>query len=237
MASDDGARLIRATRADVRRVAAMLARAFQDDPLMRYAIPDDERRRRLLPRLIALNVRYGRRYGEVYAAPGFEGAAIWLPPGQTRMTLWRILRAGMFTAPLWAPWSVLRRLAVSGEHAAALQRCCLTEPHWFLSQIGVEPAAQRRGVASRLLEPMLARMDAAALPCYLETENAANLAYYQRFGFRITAEETTPGGPPIWGMVRFPIPSGPPLLWEWGSGSEVRGTVSLFPLEEANRHQ
>ena len=63
MASDDGARLIRATRADVRRVAAMLARAFQDDPLMRYAIPDDERRRRLLPRLIALNVRYGRRYG------------------------------------------------------------------------------------------------------------------------------------------------------------------------------
>ena len=237
MASDDGARLIRATRADVRRVAAMLARAFQDDPLMRYAIPDDERRRRLLPRLIALNVRYGRRYGEVYAAPGFEGAAIWLPPGQTRMTLWRILRAGMFTAPLWAPWSVLRRLAVSGEHAAALQRRCLTEPHWYLSQVGVEPAAQRRGVASRLLEPMLARMDAAALPCYLETENAANLAYYQRFGFRITAEETTPGGPPIWGMVRFPIPSGPPLLWEWGSGSEVRGTVSLFPLEEANRHQ
>jgi GNAT superfamily N-acetyltransferase len=206
----------------VRRVAVTLARAFQDDPLMRYAIPDDERRRRLLPRLIALNVRYGRRYGEVYATPGFagfEGAAIWLPPGQTRMTLWRILRAGMFTAPLWAPWPVLRRLAASSEHAAALQRRCLTEPHWYLSQLGVEPAAQRRGVASRLLEPMLARMDAAALPCYLETENAANLAFYQRFGFRVIAEETTPaGGPPICGMARRPIRSGSPSPVGEGAG-------------------
>ena len=212
-------RLLRVTEMDVRRVAAMLARAFQDDPLMRYAIPDDERRRRLLPRLIALNIRYGRRYGEVYATPGFQGAAIWLPPGQTRMTLWRILRAGMFTAPIWAPWRVLQRLAVSGDHAAALQQRCLSEPHWYLSQLGVEPAAQRRGVASRLLAPMLARMDAATLPCYLETENAANLAFYQRFGFRVFAEETAlAGGPPIWGMARRPISSGSPSPVGEGAG-------------------
>ena len=146
---------------------------------MRYAIPNAEQRRRLLPRLITLNARYGCRYGEVYATPNFEGATIWLPPGQTHMTLWRILRARMFVAPLWAPWPVLRRLAVSGDHAARLHARCLSGPHWYLSQIGVEPSRQGQGIASRLIRPMLARCDAARLPCYLETENEANVARYQ----------------------------------------------------------
>jgi len=218
MASEDGSDSVRATLADVRRIAATLARAFQDDPLMRYAIADAEQRRRLLPRLIALNVRYGCRYGEVYTTPGYEGAAIWLPPGQTHMTLWRILRTGMFTAPLWAPWLALRRLAVSGDHAARLHARCLTEPHWYLVQIGIEPAAQRHGIASRLIQPMLTRMDAANLPCYLETENAANIAFYQRLGFRVIAENTSPGYPPIWGMIRSSFAAGSPLLWERGAG-------------------
>ena len=203
MANDDGAGgVMRARLADGRRIAATLARAFQDDPLMRHVIPGADQRRRLLPRLIALNARYGCLYGAVYRTAGYEGAAIWLPPGRTRMTLPRILRAGMFTAPLWTPWRVLRRLAITGGHGAALQARCLSEPHWYLSQLGVEPAKQRQGIASALLRPMLARMDAAGLPCYLETENAANIAFYQRFGFRVAAEDTSPGYPPIWGMVR-----------------------------------
>ena len=207
LASNDSSGIVRATLADVGRIAAMLARAFQDDPLMRYAIPDAGRRRVLLSRLMTLNARYGCRYGEVYTTPNYEGAAIWLPPGQTRMTLWRILRAGMFVAPLWAPWPALRRLAVSGDHSARLHARCLSEPHWYLSQIGVEPVAQRHGIASKLLRPMLARMDAANLPCYLETENAANIAFYQRLGFRVAAEDTSPGYPPVWGMIRSGSPS------------------------------
>lgn len=218
-ADGDGAEVARATLADVRRIAATLARAFQDDPLMRYAIPDAEQRRGLLPRLMALNTRYGCRYGAVYITPNYEGVAIWLPPGQTRMTLWRILRAGMFTAPLWAPWPALRRLAVSGDHSARLHARCLTAPHWYLAQIGVEPAAQRQGIASRLLRPMLARMDAAALPCYLETENAANIAFYQRHGFRVVGEDASPGNPPIWGMVRSPAGSPPRVGERPGEGS------------------
>jgi GNAT superfamily N-acetyltransferase len=217
--TDDGASVVRAALADVGRITLPLARAFQNDPLMRFAIPDDNQRRRLAPRLIALNARYGCRYGEVYAAPnvygGYVGAAVWLPPGHTSMTLARILRAGLFVAPFRVPWPILRRLAIAGNHAASLHARCLTKPYWYLSQLGVEPAAQRRGVASRLLRPMLARMDAANLPCYLETENAANIAFYQRFGFHVAAEDTSPGYPPIWGMVR---PGSPSPREEKGAG-------------------
>jgi ribosomal protein S18 acetylase RimI-like enzyme len=202
MESDNLMGLVRLGISDVRRIAALFARAFQDDPLMRYAIPDARQRRRLLPTLMGLNVRYGCRYGEVYHTPDYTGAAIWLPPGQTAYTLWRMLRAGMFVAPLRLPWPMLRRLATVESRAQALHERYTPGSHWYLAQIGVEPALQRQGVASRLLRPMLARADAAGLPCYLETENPANIGIYQRYGFQVVAEDAVVNGPHIWAMVR-----------------------------------
>ena len=172
---------------------------------MRYAIPDAEQRRRLLPWLMGLNVRYGCRYGEVYRTAEYTGAAFWLPPGHATYTLWRMLRAGMFVAPLRLPWPVLRRLATVEGRAQRLHERYAPEPHWYLAQIGVEPAHQRQGVASRLLRLMLARMDAAGLPCYLETENPANISVYGRYGFQVVAEDVVPDGPHIWAMLR-PLP-------------------------------
>ncbi|WIG59532.1 MAG: hypothetical protein OJF49_002279 [Ktedonobacterales bacterium] len=185
------------------RVAALLARAFQYDPLMCYVIPNAEQRQRLLPYLISLNVRYAMLYGEVYATQGFEGVAVWLPPGRTAMTPWRMAHAGMFAAPLKMPWPALRRLARVGAHTASLHERCAPGPHWYLSQIGVEPSRQRQGIGSRLLAPMSARIDAAGLPCYLETENPANVPFYQRHGFRVVAESAARGGGPrVYSMLR-----------------------------------
>ncbi|HKT37862.1 MAG TPA: GNAT family N-acetyltransferase [Ktedonobacterales bacterium] len=200
----DSPDLLRISAPDAaRRVSALLARAFQDDPLMRYALPDASQRTRLLPYLIGLNVRYALRYGEVYTTSGFEGAAVWLPPGRTTMTPWRMARAGMFAAPLKMPWPVLRRLARVGSRVTALHERCAPGPHWYLSQISVEPSRQRQGIGSRLLAPMLVRIDAAGLPCYLETENPANVTFYQHHGFRVVAEDAAPGGGPrIWAILR-----------------------------------
>lgn len=195
--------LTRIGEVDVRRVAVALARAFQDDPLMRYAIPDANERRRILPWLISFNVRYGCHYGEVYATPGFAGAAIWLPPEHPTFTFWRMVRAGMLRVPLRLGWPILRRMMAVEGTAAMLHTRCMPGKHWYLSQIGVEPSHQRRGVASRLLRPMLARIDADGLSCYLETENEANITLYQRFGFRVVAEDAVDdGGPHIWAMLR-----------------------------------
>jgi ribosomal protein S18 acetylase RimI-like enzyme len=202
MESDNLIGLARAGTPDARRIAALFARAFQDDPLMRYAIPDAQQRRRLLPWLMSLNVRYGCRYGEVYRTSEYTGAAIWLPPGQPTYTLWRMLHAGMFVAPLRLPWPVLQRLATVESRAQSLHERHAPDRHWYLAQIGVEPALQRQGIASHLLRPMLARADAAGLPCYLETENPANISIYPRYGFRVVAEDAVPNGPHIWAMVR-----------------------------------
>jgi ribosomal protein S18 acetylase RimI-like enzyme len=114
-----------------------------------------------------------------------------------------MLRGGMVAAPLRVRWSILRRLAAVEARAQALHDRYTPEPHWYLAQIGVEPAQQRQGIASRLLHPMLAHLDAQALPCYLETENEVNVAFYERRGFRVVAEDAgLPAGLHIWAMRR-----------------------------------
>ena len=195
--------LVRVQTPQAARVAALLARAFQNDPMMLALIPDARQRRRLLPRVITWNVTYACRYGEVYATPGWEGAAVWLPPGATAMTLRRILRAGLFVAPFQVSWRVLQRLAASGDAVARLHHQHAPMPHWYLSQLGVDPTHQRRGFASALLRPLLARLDAGGLPCYLETAQPANLPLYQRFGFAVVGEHRLArGNVALWALLR-----------------------------------
>lgn len=187
------------------RVTALLARAFQDDPMMVFAFPNARRRARSLPRLIGLNVRYAVRYGEVYATPGVEGAAVWLPPGRRQISIGGMLRVGALLAPLTVSWVALRRMSAVGAREARLYQRYAPMPCWYLSQIGVEPALQGRGFGGRLLVPLLARMDARGLPVYLETTTASNVALYQRYGFEVVAEIALNRGPRAWAMLRLPL--------------------------------
>lgn len=76
------------------------------------------------------------------------------------------------------------------------------EPHWYLAQIGTDPAAQGRGVGSALMREGLARCDADRLPVYLESSKESNVPFYERFGFAVTSEIKLPDGPVVWGMWR-----------------------------------
>jgi ribosomal protein S18 acetylase RimI-like enzyme len=79
-------------------------------------------------------------------------------------------------------------------------------PRWYLFILGVERAAQGRGLGSALLGHRLERMDTSALPVYLESSNERNIAFYARHGFEVTGEVTIPQGPTIWPMWREPRP-------------------------------
>jgi len=69
----------------------------------------------------------------------------------------------------------LGRLHSISEH---LHKRYAPDPHWYLFLLGIDPASQGQGLGGRLLEHVLARADAAHLPCYLETYDISAVRFY-----------------------------------------------------------
>lgn len=185
----------------------VLARAFDADPLYAYILADAQERRRGLQEMFVALVKYTLLYGVCHATPDIDGAACWLRPGKTRVTLWRMVRSGMglWTAiSRFSPEARQRFMGVMG-YADDVHKRLMERPHWYLWALGVEPARQGQGIGSALLPPVLARADADGLPCYLETQTEPNVCFYERRGFRVLEAGDVPGhGVPFWAMMRDP---------------------------------
>ncbi|MDP9238134.1 MAG: GNAT family N-acetyltransferase, partial [Chloroflexota bacterium] len=164
---------------------ALLGRAFFDDPLERYMLPDDGERLKASTARFRNVLRYGHLFGEVHAAEGLDAVALWLPPGETEMTDDRMAQAGMFELRAIVGEDAFRRFIGVVEMFDELHASDAPDPHWYLLVIGVDPPQQRRGLGSALIEPMLARADEQGLPCYLETANEGNIGFYEHLGFAI----------------------------------------------------
>ncbi|MEU4204709.1 GNAT family N-acetyltransferase [Streptomyces sp. NPDC045470] len=188
----------RATVDDARLVSSTLARAFDDDPMMRWFFPDDASREAGLGRYFTtLFTRQYAHHGvceRTDAAAAFwvppEGQAKAVPDAETVQELQDILgdRAPLFRDTVMA----------AAEHAPQ-------EPHWYLAVIGADPAAQGRGHGAALLRSGLAQADAAGLPVYLESSKPSNVPVYEHFGFVVRGEMELPGGGPVlWSMRRDP---------------------------------
>lgn len=189
-----------ATDDDVKPVAATLARAFDDDPVMIWLFGRDERRRRRrLRRFFRLEARRHRAHGEVLTTDDHAGAAYWDPPGRWRESWGDLLRSLPILGPAVGP-----RIPRAMRGLTLIEQAHPREPHWYLAMLGTDPPAQGRGVGSTLMQPILARCDQQGLGSYLESSKEQNIAYYGRFGYTVTGEIELPDGPTIWPMWREP---------------------------------
>ena len=124
-----------AQKADVRSLALVLGRAFFDDPVMRWMLPDDVRRASALPRVFGAMTRHHFLAGgsvEIASGGGALGAAaLWDPPGRWKQTAREELR--MMPSFLLAIGRYVRR----GQSIAELmKRNHPEEPHWYLGVTG-----------------------------------------------------------------------------------------------------
>ena len=60
-------------------------------------------------------------------------------------------------------------------------------PHYYLVFIGIAPEAQGRGLGRAIIEEIHARVDAdeTSAGIGLDTENEANVTYYEKFGYKL----------------------------------------------------
>lgn len=177
-----------AAPADVPAAAEVLAEAFATDEAMLaitgLARPTVERLAALFRPLIRAGaLRRGRVDLARRASDGAVlGAALWEPPGSTAHLVHQAVELPSFFRALG-----LRGMVHAARNQSALASHRPTEPHWYLSMIGVSGQARGLGVGTALLTSRLALIDANGAPSYLESSNEQNRRLYRRNGFEVIA--------------------------------------------------
>jgi ribosomal protein S18 acetylase RimI-like enzyme len=198
---------VEALRPDQQRAALQtLAEAFADDPLLEIIAPDPARRATIGSKFLAAPLAYGMRHGRVWANEDASAVAIWLHPESGPMSMLRMLRVGMWRAPLDFGLDGTNRMfkALSATEPFHKQ---VHGPHWYLMTVGTRRARQGQGLGSQLVEMGTSRADEAGVPCYLETATDSNIAFYRKRGFEIVGQ-TELYGFTLTGMVRQPRSQG-----------------------------
>lgn len=188
--------------------AQLLARAFADDPVMRWVFRNDARTPEAFDTYFDMALgQQCARHGRIYAAADGNAAAVWLPPEglkELNLPLWRML----LMLPRWVRITGLDRMQRGTAMGDAMARHHpKTPPHWYLFFVGVHPDLRGRGLGASILEATLEPVDAAGLPAYLDNSNPRNTRLYERFGFKtICSYRPQPDAPEILGMWREPRP-------------------------------
>ena len=178
------------------RAIAKLVLAFCTDPVARWIYENPHEYLLYIPRLFRALGTSSFEAGAAQRTSDGHGVALWLPPG---------IRCE------YGPLETVLAESVAGEKQADAGRVFEmtehyrpTEPHWYLSLIGVEVLHRNKGCGANLLQHGLRQCDREHRPAYLWSSNTMNTSLYRRHGFEIVGTIQVGSSPCIFTMLRKP---------------------------------
>jgi ribosomal protein S18 acetylase RimI-like enzyme len=181
---------------EVDRAIAKLVLAFGTDPVARWMYDDPHDYLLHIPRLFRALGKSSFEAGAAQRTGDGHGVALWLPPG---------VRGDD------GPLEAVLAESIAGEKQVDVGRVFEmtehyrpTEPHWYLSLIGVEALHRNMGCGATLLQHGLRQCDREHRPAYLWSSNPLNTSLYRRHGFEIVDTIQVGSSPSICPMLRQP---------------------------------
>lgn len=99
------------TKEDIKAASIILSKAFQNDPALIWEIPNESTRLKKLHIFWEIPLCLGIKYGEIYApSEKLEGIAMWLPPKNVNISLWKGIKCGGLKIPFKFGISCTRRM-------------------------------------------------------------------------------------------------------------------------------
>lgn len=118
----------------------------------------------------------------IFAKPNFKGVST-LP----------FLFKGGFKLVLKHSLGMASRLINYEKYAVKIQSKYSDDNCWYLYTLTVHPDYQHKGLASKIMQPMLEFFDSTGQSCYLETNDDSNVPFYEHLGFRLIEKGFVPG--------------------------------------------
>jgi len=197
--------LYKLQKSDIPEAVAVLADAFQHDPIWNKVFEDEPKNSKKLCAFFETPVRYCLKYGEVYAtSEKLEGVAAWVPGDLADMTIWRMVRSGAIKSGIKMGSRLAKKMkpAFTPLHADRTENM-KGKSFIYLQIIGVASEFQGQGFGGKLIRTLIKKSEQAEDLICLETEN--NVEMYERFGFKLIKQITLPViNLPMWEMIRDP---------------------------------
>jgi GNAT superfamily N-acetyltransferase len=191
--------VVLAERKDFGRLAGLLRRAFDDEPVQRWLFPTSWRRHAASELWFRGMLHDARRCGRVERLRDFSSVAVWCAPGAPRDH--GGLMPALFHVMVVSDRRAARRKA---ELDGALAERRPAAPHWYLAALATELQTRQQGRGRKVLAPTLAACDREGVRAYLETSEPRSIPFYERLGFRTASLLRLANGPSVWTMVREP---------------------------------
>lgn len=135
-----------------------------------------------------------------------NGFAVWLPFGFTGSKTLPFLMNGGLSLILHSGLGIIGRLLTYETYAMNLKKEFTENYDWYLYNLSIKKEAQGKGIASKLMRPMLQFCDDERMVSYLETNKEANVGLYRHYGFDLMKEEQIPKSTVThYAMVRKPM--------------------------------
>jgi ribosomal protein S18 acetylase RimI-like enzyme len=188
-ASFCGEKMYRLQQGDLSKASTILSQSFNSYPIFEYVIPNPVYGRDHLRYLCRFLLGLGMSRGEVIAPSNkIEGVSIWLPSDGSDVSGMDAIRAGLLGLVFRVDTKTLGRFLELGNIKGKMRERIVQGPYYSCDMIGVDPRFQRLGYGRKMIEAKLGDFDEAKMPCYLETSELRNIAYYERFGFALIHE-------------------------------------------------
>jgi GNAT superfamily N-acetyltransferase len=183
-----------------------LTSAFSEDPCLKYLLGSEVYDPEKAKYFHEYTIRIGLLYGLITTtSKNIEGISIWLPPKKVDISAWMFIRAGGLSLKKNVHPRIIDILKKYSNYSSEIHHRHANMPHWYLLSIAVDKQYQNCGYAKQLLNPVLQYFDSNHQTCYLETHNANNIKFYEKFNFEVVETGILPDSNKThWGMLRKP---------------------------------
>ena len=180
----DSIDLYQVKKSDLHLAEKVMAKAYHKAE-EEFQFKKESKNLKFLEKLMHTTIKYTIKYGRVYApSPNLEGVAAWLPSDKIFISDWQYIRSGILIPVIMAGRCWLKKMRVYDDLCKKKHREHANFLHLYLYNLAVHPDHQKKGHASKLLNPVMVALDHFGLACYLET-NDRNIPLYEHFGFQV----------------------------------------------------
>jgi ribosomal protein S18 acetylase RimI-like enzyme len=190
---------------DIDRLAEIAADAYRDYPLHNWLTKGkyDAKASKLI---MQISLKTMTEDAVIYAdSEELNGFAAWLPFGFEGNKTMPFLMNGGLKLIFHSGLGIIGRLLTYETYAMNLKKKFTDNYDWYLYNLSIKKDAQGKGIASKLMRPMLQFCDDERMVSYLETNKDVNVSLYKHYGFDLMKEEMIPKTTVMhYSMVRKP---------------------------------